>query len=732
MAARRILALRPNPARIPAILLATTVLTSAGSAAAQEAGTPPAPQAAPGALQEIVVTANRRSESKENVPIAIEAFSADQLAATGVTNVVDLGTITPGLVMGDQDGYIQPRLRGVGTLAESPGVENPIALYVDGVYYATMPGSMLDLANIESVEIDKGPQGTLFGRNATGGLIQITTLDPKPDFQGWASVGYGDYNTVGTDVYVTDGISDTLSANFAAHFSDQGEGYGRNAFNGQYVNKTQELSLRNKWLFRPSGDTQFKLVLDYEQSNSSPVLLPAPGTLPIGAPPYTGPTQGVDGYFQPYNIVHQGGVSLQIDHDFDFAHFVSTTAYRQFSMDDSFDGDLTPLYALALNIETFENHRQLTQEFQLQSPAESALKWVTGVYLYNADANWNPLLTAGGLLTPFNFIDTYSDQKSYSGAIYGQGTYEVLPDTNLTLGLRYTIERRDFHAAEILVLPGNFIIPAGQADAHTIFQKPTWRISLDHHFTPDLMAYVSYNRGFKSGGFNDDLIPAAAFAPETLDAYEIGGKADFLDHHLRLDLAGFYYDYKNLQEVRYPNGVEDIFNAPEAEIYGLDIDAKAALIPNLTATLGLEILHDQYTTFPNAPVSIPAGPPFGGTIYTTGDVAGHRLAQTPDWTVDFSLDYVVPTSVGDFIANFTYSYVDGWYAEADNRLRQGPYSVVNTQIAWHSSDDLYTVTVWGRNMLDTQYLVALDSQANGDFAQYAPPRTFGVTLKRSF
>ena len=533
-------------------------------------------------------------------------------------------------------------------------------------------------------------------------------------------------------MYVTGGLTDTLSSNFAAYIQDQGEGFGRNAFNGQYVNKTDDIALRNKWLFSPSTATQVKLTLDYERTSFAPAYVPAPGTTPLGGPPYTGPTQGLDGYYQPHGLTNQGGVSLQIDHDLSFAHFVSITAYRDTSTDAAFDGALTTDYDYTLNLELFETHKQASQEFQLRSPTDSAVQWVTGVYLFYADAAWSPIVAEGGLLAPYSYADTYSDQKSYSPAIFGQATKKLSSDTNLTLGLRYTAERRTFDGSEVLGVPNGPPISAGSTEAQETFQKPTWRISLDHHFTSDLMSYISYNRGFKSGGFNDSLVPTVAFSPETLDDYEIGSKADLANHHLRIDMAAFYYNYKNLQEVRYPDGIEDIFNAPAARIYGLDFDLKAAPIRNLIATMGFEALHDAYTSFPDAPYSTPAPIPPGGTNYSTANVDGNHLPQTPNWTADFSLEYVVPTAIGDMTANFAYSYDGGWYAEADNRLRQPAYSLINGQIEWSSPDDTMSVTFWGHNLLNEAYLTALDSQANGDFGQYAPPRTFGVTFRRNF
>ena len=225
--------------------------------------------------------------------------------------------------------------------------------------------------------------------------------------------------------------------------------------------------------------------------------------------------QGIDGYYQPYGFTQQGGSSLQIDHDFGFAHFLSTTAYRETGTTISEDGALTPNYAYTLNLPWFEEHHQLSQEFQLQSEADSKIKWTGGIYLFDADGSWNPIIAEGGLEAPYTYF-TYSDQKAYSGAVFGQATKEIFPDTDLTLGARYTVERRNFHGTDTYTVNDGPQLFGGYDEEHTIFQKPTWRASLDHHFSPDLMAYVSYNTGFKSGGYNDTLVPTVKFQPETL------------------------------------------------------------------------------------------------------------------------------------------------------------------------------------------------------------------------
>jgi iron complex outermembrane receptor protein len=684
-----------------------------------------------GELQDIVVTAQRRSERLQDVPISVAAFTASQLDASGITSTADLPILTPGLEFGAQAGYSQPHLRGVGTVAGGPGVENPVALYVDDVYYGAIPGSILSLTSVSQIEVDKGPQGTLFGRNATGGLIQVTTKDPLQAFGGSAAVTYSNYATTGTDLYVTGGITHELAADLAVHFEHQGDGYGTNLVTGLPVSKTQELAVRNKWLLT-ADDTKVKVIFDFEQGHFIPNYNPAPGTTPLGAPPFTGGPQDAAGYFQPYGAFKQGGASVDIRHSFDFAHVVSISAYRQtwINLDGTASLAIDPTYAVLSDVT--EQHAQITQEFQVLSLPDQRVQWTTGLFLYDADAGFTPpLRTTGGLIAPLAYLLNYSNQKSYSAALYGQATTEVAPATNLTVGLRYTAERRNFHGTETFGFPDGTSQEIDDRQ-HELFKKPTWRLVLDHHFTSDVMGYVSYNRGFKSGGYNDGTIPSVGYAPETLDAYELGAKTNFFDRHLSVNVSGFRYEYKNIQALLYlPTSQSFVYNGPEAKLYGLDLDAKLKVSDNLSMTAGLEYIHARYTTFPDAPISTPQ--PGGGTAYTTGSAAGNEMALTPTFMFSYTADYLVKMATfGDLDLSVSYAYNSGFFGEPDNRLHQPPYNLVNAQIAWTSTDELYKVRLWGRNLNDAQYTTALGSQPNGDFALFAPPRTYGITVSRNF
>ena len=689
---------------------------------------------------EIIVTAQRRSERLSDVPIAVSAFNANQLATFGVNSTIDLAIVTPGMQFGTQAAYGQPFLRGIGTTATGPGVESPVALYVDGVYYGAMIGSVMTLNNVEQIEVLKGPQGTLFGRNATGGLIQITTKDPSQQPAGSITAGYGNYRTGTTDIYLTGGVASTLAGDVAVHFQDQGKGFGTNLFTGNEVNKTLDLAVRSKWLWTPSAATTVRLSVDYQHQKFRQAYVPAPGTKPPGDSPYTGDPQGLNGIFDPDGRLDQGGISLQIKHSFGSAELISTSAYRASKVFVKFDGGLTRDPRSVLNLQIFEKHTQLTQELQLNSTGAGDFQWSTGLYLFHAYGKSDPLvITTLGAFGPapdgLNNIYVFSKQKTDSIAIYGQTTVALLPATNLTTGVRFTTERRQFEIGETLetFTGARSVVPAEQAKK--TFSKMTWRLALDTRLSPNAMIYGSYNRGFKAGGFNDYLTPPRSYQPETLDAYEVGAKTDFLSKRLHLNAALFFYDYKNIQTVEYPLGVEIIRNAARARLYGVDIDAQASLGQQLTLTAGLEYLHDRFTSFPDATIAIPL--PGGGTGFTRGDVAGRRLGLAPDYTLSASLIYKLPTTIfpqrwGTASASATWNHNAGFFAEPENRLQQPAYNLLNAEISWTLHDKLTSLIVWGNNLTQATYAVALASQDTGDFAIYAPPRTYGFKIERRF
>ena len=362
---------------------------SATAAAAEETQpttgttTQPTQPAQAEVLEEIVVTAQRRLENLQDVPITVTAMPAAALAAVGITNTADLVNVVPGMLVQTSAGYSLPHLRGVGITAIGAGIENSVALYVDGVYRGVSSSDAVGLNNIAQVEVEKGPQGTLFGRNATGGLIQVTTLDPTAGFSASAHAGYGNYHTVQSDAYVGGG-TDFVAGDLAVQLTHQGEGYGTNLATGQDINRMDmNLSVRSKWILHPVDGTRLTLILDNAETDNSLSALRNyqnypnvyyPGGMPIP----NLPTLDVDDDAQPLRRMHEQGASLQLDQDIDIVKLVNTVAYRRDVYTYDVDFDLGPM-PYSLN-DTRQEDNQLTEELRLLSNSNSSLTWMTGLF----------------------------------------------------------------------------------------------------------------------------------------------------------------------------------------------------------------------------------------------------------------------------------------------------------------------------------------------------------------
>ena len=688
-------------------------------------------------VEEIVITAQKRSENMQDVPITVDHVSGKQLEAMGVKSTEDLSVAIPGLNYTVATGYSAPYLRGIGSNNVGPGTESPVATYVDGVYIATPTAAVFALNGVAQVDVLKGPQGTLFGRNATAGVIQVTTLDPSQTPSGEASVGYGNYDSYEGSVYLTGALADGLSANISALIQNQDKGFGHNLTLNREINKTTTGAVRSKILWDATPVTQVTLGLDYTYLRTSEGISwrPVNGALTVLGTRFTGGSQDIISDIQPIVRDHQGGVSLKVDHDLGWARFLTIAAYRRERIYQTIDGD----YGLPLPILEYDAQTDTTQdslEFQLLSPKSSSITWVVGAYGFYSSGKYDPANLTGSALSPLSLIVLTSEQKAKSGAVFGQATKEILPDTNLTVGARYTVEQRRVTTAEIGALFGTNI-SLGSTEGKKTFTAPTWRVSLDHKFSPDILGYVSYDRGFKSGQFDTTAIPAASVKPETVDSFELGVKSTSFDRRLRLNAALFYSKYNNMQVPAYGQGTgsaaafASLKNASKAEIYGFDADATFVVSPDLTLNGGLEALHSTYQSFPNSQVSTPR--PTGGNLIAPGDVSGNRTILAPKFTGFVSMDWHLPVESADLKANATYSYSSGWFADPDNRLKQSGFSQLSAKLTWQIVPEQLALSLWGRNLTNEVYAEWLSATpTTTDVYTPSPPRTFGFTLDSKF
>jgi iron complex outermembrane receptor protein len=732
-------------------LLATTVLAFAlvGFAPAV-AQTRPQPadattaEANEGGIAEIVVTAQKRSEKLQNVPIAITAISGDSLAAKGIANTQDIQQATPGLTYTTVIGTASPRIRGIGTGSALAGNENSVATYVDGVYYASSAGSVMQLSNVAQVAVLKGPQGTLFGRNATGGLIQITTLDPKHELSGKVSASYGNKNTIGGSAYLTGGLSDAVAADLTLYYHNQMDGFGHNLFSGKEINKSRDFAARSKWLVEISDTTRVKIAGDYSTTRaagparrliygSRPSSAPGPNNIVArGATPFTDNNpfdvnSNVDAFFRS----KQGGGSVELIHNFDSFDVSSLTAYRETTTRIIFDTDGT----IANNADTNNllKDKQFSQELQLTSTGSGPLSWTAGAYYFYGKGGYDDAFVHR---PPLAFSRFRAYQRTKAPAVYGQATYKFAETTSLTVGARYSWEKRYFDAngGNGLGAGPTPITPVPPVSGNLSIGDPTWRIALDHRFSPDFLVYVSYNRGFKSGGFVPTVFtpPAQTFRPEKLDAYEVGFKSDLFDRRLRMNGSGFYYDYKDIQLTAYGSGpLPTITNAASAKIYGLDLDVTAQPVTGLTLTLGFSYIHSRFGSFPGAQIAVPLAT--GGNATVQGSAKGNKLPNTPDWTIDLGADYDVPLGNGGLTFSTHYFHSDGWFAEPDNYLRQNAYDQLAASVGWYmNANKTVTATAWGRNLTNAAVATQMQARVTGNVVSVSQGRTYGVTLGYKF
>ncbi len=683
-----------------------------------------AQQTQPVQLEEIIITAERRPENLQSAATTVTAVTATDLERTGVLDTQSLPTLVPGLVISNVGGYAEPFIRGVGTLASGPGAEPSVATYVDGVYLPDTSATLFSFNNIAQVEVDKGPQGTLFGRNATGGVIQVTTRDPSATPKLDLSVGYGNYGTYETKLYGSMGVTSNLAADIAVLYRDQSQGWGRYVLTGDEAFTSHDIAIRNKWLWTPFDASRVTFSANYEtaKTGAGVTSYTYPGTVSLTGQGFLGPylIPGRYSYSQP----EQYGASLKVEQGLGWADLTSISAYGQTHYYAPFDYGATsiPIVYAIFNSPGY----QLSQEIRLASVQQSAVKWVGGAFYSERSSGFNPLAILESSFPPE--IDSFARTKAGSIAAFGQTTVEVLPKTELTAGLRYTRDRVSIEGHDIIhAIAGD--TPLESNGESTGYGKLTWRTALAYHFTPDLLGYASYNRGYKSGLYSTDSFTAPAVKPEQIDAYETGVKSELFDHQVRVNLAAFYNKWSNIQVVEYAGAISYFVNAASATIYGFDLDTTANLVEGLTLRTSVSYAHGRYTSFANAPsYFIPGTSTLNPAGVALVDATGNATTHTPDFTGLVSLDYSHPTRIGPFDVAVTNSYTSSFFWEADNVLREPAVDLLNGSFGWSSSDKRWDVRVYGQNLLKRLSFVSGISIGLNAEAIPAAPLTYGIVF----
>jgi iron complex outermembrane recepter protein len=699
---------------------------------------------------DIIVSARRRDEGLIQVPIAVSVFSGDTLEAQGAPDITALQRQTPNLtlqVARGSNSTLIAFIRGVGQQDPLWGFEPGVGLYVDDVYVARPQGAVLDIFDVERIEILRGPQGTLYGRNTIGGAIKYVTKRLGNEFRGQARATYGSYNQVDLVGSVTVPLGQNFAVGGAVAWL-QRDGFGTNLTTGAEHYDKDVLAGRLSAEF-DTGDVFIRVAADRTEDKSNPRHgTRLTGNLGLAA---FQPTESVydtrAGIGDDNKVVTQG-ISLTGEIALsDALTLKSITAYRDGRTDTLIDFDNTP--GPVLDVPAYYEDDQVTQEIQLTYEGDR-LQGVVGAFYLDgrAEGAFDTVIGNAGLTT---YTAGRVDTRSI--AVFGDFSYDLTDQFKISAGLRWTKDKK-----EATVLRQDFLgirSPAfGNAGAiffrtrtdytnERSFEKFTPRVSLSYQPNEDLNLYASWGQGFKSGGFDmrgDAIfIPGTVngYEPETIDSWELGLKGAFLDRTLFLNVAAFYSDYKDqqvtVQAVQPPPNVgvaSVVDNAGQARIYGLEIEMRAVPTDNLQFTAAFGYTNARYNEF----LTFIAG----GT--TPVDVADQRVFQnTPEFVVNASATWSNPLFGGTLALTPAVALrSEQGQFEIPNALLDQPATViVDASVNWTSGDDRFMVGVHGRNLTDEKYRVGGYNfpgalLGNSIIGYYGPPRTISLTADVSF
>jgi iron complex outermembrane receptor protein len=715
----------------------------AAPAYAQNQATPTANENADNGGPDIVVTARRREERLLDTPVAITAFSGDKLEKQGAVDLTDIQNTVPNTtfkVARGTNSTLAAFIRGVGQQDPVPGFEAGVGIYLDDVYLNRPQAAVLDIYDVDRIEVLRGPQGTLYGRNTIGGAVKYVTR-PLPDtMQATLKATYGSYNEADGVVTLSTPIGSMFKVGVSAARLGH-EGFGRN-LNLGIDNYSKDVWAGRGTIEFTSPDSRLfvRITGDYTEDKSDPRnghrLIPG---LQSGAPVLSNVYDTQAGLSNPKQNIQAGGLSISANAELtDHLTLRSISAYRA---DRSFTPiDFDSLPATDVDVPAVYRNEQTSQEFQLAYKSDK-LNGIVGYYYLGAKATTGfdvLLYTTGGTVLPGLDAYTAGDVRTETSSIYGDFTYDFTSQWSLSLGGRYTWDQRT-----AFVFKGNYLngptsefggnptafgAPSTNFRGTANFKRFTPKVSLSFKPSADHMLYASYSEGFKGGGFDprgsgtsapisnpangrtyQDIYNYLAFQPETVKSYEIGWKGAAFDRRLTWALDGFYADYTNVQ---IPGSVGCVVggvatfcgittNAAKAVIKGIELESNAVLSrgwagPGSTITLAgtLGYISAKYKTF--------IGP-------TGVDVANVRVFQnTPDWTLSGTLGASLPVSSGTLSGGTTVSYrsLTHQFETASPFLDQPGYALWDANLTYSFGEGRYSIGVHGKNLTNKHYLTA--------------------------
>lgn len=744
-------------ATVSAFALGGALIAGAAPALAQDVTQAASDEAT--VADDIVVTAQRRAERSVDVPISVTAIGADQLSTANAQDLSDIAKVTPGLRFDNAGAFTQPTIRGIGTAVVTSGGGANVGIYVDGFYSPNPLAADSQLMNVQSVQVLKGPQGTLFGRNTTGGAILIQTADPSEEPAAQFKASYGRFNEVRAQGYATYGIAPGLAFDIEGAYR-RGDGFVTNIVDGNdKIGKYKSWSVRAGLKMEFGEDVSLLIRYQHGDVNDPASMLsntyvdPVDGPLaPAGALPsqFTTKPNEVAMDLPVFFRSVSNALQATLKADLGFADLTSYTQYRGEKVDSSqnLDNSAMPIFQLGLPV----TNSTWSQELLLTSKPGGPLQWTGGLFHFsNRDTyrtyfdNFGPFR---GRTAPTRLGGSSTTTKSY--AAFFDATYEVTPQFFVTAGVRY---------AHDTVTDANYVIgsasPGGVPGDIVVVPVPsiksdrlTPRVVLRYKPSEESSIYASFTRGYKAavidaGGTCQNPVniptpqnPTGAgytcnnVQPEKIDAYEVGFKYD--DRRLSFDLSAFYYDYTNLQVSLYLEGRANILNAAASEIYGIDGSVRYELFDGFQVNAGAAWTHARYKDFDLAPIYV-RNPITGAITVALQPLDNVTMQRTPEFTGNIGATYKTDLGGGKLALSANAYYTSKFFfAPSGTQYPQKGYEVVSARAQWTDPSDTFTLAVYGDNLTGKRYLTAVQYNTFGQGANWSAPTTYGVEASVKF
>lgn len=732
--------IRVLPSVISAVLMGSTALVSFPLVAQENF------------LEEIIVTAQKRQQSLQDVPLAVTAFDAKSLEESGFEDVTDLATQVPNLQISALFGTSNPKIfmRGIGNNSFNQTAQSKVAVYVDQVYLSAASGQLFQMFDLERIEVLRGPQGTLYGKNTTGGAISVMSKAPGEEFGGHLKASFGNYSAFNTEGAVNIPLSDQLSSRISFTTKNR-DGYLTDLGSGNKVNDADNYAWRTSFKYSPTDNQEYLLNIhggesDSTHNNSEHRGLFDPDQLSLGniqrlSPAQVVARQGVDllGYADPDSDPYRNtygtdtfaeieliGASLTGNIEFENGYMLtSVTGAEESKRHVLQEGNGAPSTVFTIDWGPSE-FSQFSQEIRLTSPTDSDLRWIVGAFYFEEEGDVNNFYNLSDLAFSLGFqaFDQFYTQDTLGYAGFGQIVYDINDELTLTLGGRLSYEERDLdHTTYIGDDNRNHTLALVNADLTEDWSEWSGQVALDYKPNEQMTLYGSVSRGFTAGGFNtgafnDPVGALEVFDPEILLSYEIGAKTEWFQRKLRLNAAAFYYDYSDLQVFTFnESGLQFIENASDAEVSGIELELTALPIPELEISASLGLMNSEYKDFSTS----------------QGDLSGNQLIGSPEKQFNTVIQYTQDIPVGSLIYRTDVTYTGNRFYDENERFdlsSEGGDTVVNVKVSYLNHEENLQLSLWSNNVTDEVIIIdAVDVGAFGyQNVWYNMPRTYGLDI----